>query len=64
MTTPQFFSASSQLSVYAGDIGATADEFVAATGALVIDAAVWDTGGLGPFNNGVSWEGLEELTSA
>ena len=36
MTTPQFFSAS-QLSVYAGDIGATADEFVAATGALVID---------------------------
>ena len=26
MTTPQFFSAS-QLSVYAGDIGATADEF-------------------------------------
>ena len=62
MTTPQFFSGS-QLSVYAGDIGATADEFVAATGALVIDAAVWDTGGLGPFNNGVTWEGLEELTS-
>ena len=62
MTTPQFFSAS-QLSVYAGDIGATADEFVAATGALVIDAAVWDTAGLGPFNNGVTWEGLEELTS-
>ena len=52
MTTPQFFSAS-QLSVYAGDIGATADEFVAATGALVIDPAVWDTAGLGPFNNGV-----------
>ena len=62
MTTPQFFSAS-QLAVYAGDIGATADEFVSATGALVIDAAVWDAAGFGPFNNGVSWEGLEEMTS-
>ena len=62
MTTPQFFSAS-QLAVYAGAIAAAADEFVAATGELTITPAVWDAAGLGPFNNGVTMEGIEELTS-
>ena len=63
MTTPQLFSGS-QLTVYSGDIGATADEFADATGALTITPAVWDAAGLGPFNNGINWEGLQELSAA
>ena len=62
MVTPQFLSGS-QLAVYSADVGATADAFEPATGALVITPATWDTAGLGPFNNGASWEGLEEMAA-